>query len=57
MDKLIQENKKQILSVKELLVNAKVSDENYDSTVEPFLKEYKQNDYELDFKDYTIAKV
>ena len=40
MDKLIQEKQKQILSVKELLVNAKVNlDENYDSTVEPFLKE------------------
>ena len=41
MDKLIQEKQKQILSVKELLVNAKVSDENYDSTVEPFFKKNK----------------
>ena len=51
MDKLIKEKQKQILSVKELLVNAKVSDENYDSTVEPFFQKREQNDYELDFKE------
>ena len=51
MEKLIQEKQKQILSVKELLVNAKVSDENYDSTVEPFFKKREQNDYELEFKE------
>lgn len=51
MEKLIQEKQKQILSVKELLVNAKVSDENYDSTVEPFFQKREQNDYELDFKE------
>jgi len=40
MDKLIQEKQKQILSVKELLVNAKVSDENYDKHSRTFyLKE------------------
>ena len=51
MEKLIKEKQKQILSVKELLVNAKVSDENYDSTVEPFFQKREQNDYELDFKE------
>jgi len=51
MDKLIQEKQKQILSVKELLINAKVSDENYDSTLEPFFQKREKNDYELDFKE------
>lgn len=51
MEKLIKEKQKQILSVKELLVNAKVSDENYDSTLEPFFQKREQNDYELDFKE------
>ena len=51
MEKLIKEKQKQILSVKELLVNAKVSDENYDSTVEPFFQKREQNEYELDFKE------
>ena len=51
MEKLIKEKQKQILSVKELLVNAKVSDENYDSTLEPFFQKREKNDYELDFKE------
>jgi hypothetical protein len=47
MDKHIIEKKKQINSVIELLKNAKISRENYDSTNEPFF----MNDYSVDFKE------
>ena len=36
MEKHLSEKRKQILSVEELLREAKLSDENYDSTIEPF---------------------
>ena len=51
MDKHILEKRKQILSVEELLVNSKLSDEKYDSTVEPFFQTREKTDYKLDFKE------
>lgn len=51
MEKILKEKQKQILSVKELLINATISDENYDSTVEPFFQKREQKLYELDFKE------
>jgi hypothetical protein len=50
MEKVVKEKRKQILSVKELLVNSKISDENYDSTIEPFFQRRDINNYDMDFK-------
>ena len=51
MDKQISEKRKQILSVEELLKNSKLSDENYDSTIEPFFMKRGNNDYIMNYKD------
>lgn len=51
MEKQISEKRKQILSVQELLKNSKLSDENYDSTIEPFFMKRGNNDYIMNYKD------
>tara|TARA_Y100001958_G_C21197285_1_gene524448 strand:+ start:183 stop:704 length:522 start_codon:yes stop_codon:yes gene_type:complete len=52
MNKHIDNKKKQINSVKELLKNAKISSENYDSTMEPFFnKDIEMKEFTEDFKD------
>jgi len=51
MEKHISEKRKQILSVQELLKNSKLSDENYDSTKEPFYMKGDNNDYVMNYKD------
>ena len=49
MEKQISEKRKQILSVEELLKNSKLSDENYDSTIEPFFMKRENNDYVMNY--------
>ena len=51
MDKLIQEKRKQINSVKELLKDAKISSEGYDSTMIPFFANDIHSEFKEDFKD------
>ena len=51
MEKHLSEKRKQILSVQELLMNSKLSDENYDSTIEPFFMKRGNNDYIMNYKD------
>lgn len=51
IDKQISEKRKQILSVEELLKNSKLSDENYDSTKEPFFMKREKDDYIMNYKD------
>lgn len=51
MEKQILEKRKQILSVEELLRDAKISDENYDSTIEPFFMKRGNDDYVMNYKD------
>jgi hypothetical protein len=51
MEKHISEKRKQILSVQELLQGAKLSDEKYDSTIEPFFMKGENNDYIMNYKD------
>ena len=51
MEKQISEKRKQILSVEELLKNSKLSDENYDSTIEPFFMKRDNDDYVMNYKD------
>jgi len=52
MDKYMKEKKKQINSVKDLLKNAKVSSEEYDSTIEPFFnKDLNEITFTEDFKE------
>lgn len=51
MEKHILEKRKQILSVEELLRDAKISDENYDSTIEPFFMKRDNDDYVMNYKD------
>ena len=51
MEKQISEKRKQILSVGELLKDSKLSDENYDSTIEPFFMKRENNDYVMNYKD------
>ena len=51
MEKQISEKRKQILSVQELLKDSKLSDEKYDSTIEPFFMKRGNNDYIMNYKD------
>jgi hypothetical protein len=51
MEKHLSEKRKQILSVQELLKDSKLSDENYDSTIEPFFMKRDNNDYIMNYKD------
>ena len=52
MDKYMKEKKKQINSVKDLLKSAKVSSEEYDSTMEPFFhKDFNELSFTEDFKE------
>ena len=51
MDKHITEKRKQINSVKELLKDAKISKNDYDSTMEPFFQSDESTDFKEDFKD------
>ena len=51
MEKHLLDKRKQILSVEELLREAKLSDENYDSTIEPFLMKRGNDDYVMNYKD------
>lgn len=51
MDKHISEKRKQIESVQELLKLGKLSDDNYDSTVEPCFIGRGDNDYVMNYKD------
>ena len=51
MEKQISEKRKQILSVRELLKDSKLSDENYDSTIEPFFMKRGNSDYIMNYKD------
>ena len=51
MEKHLSEKRKQILSVEELLQGAKLSDENYDSTIEPFFMKRGNDDYVMNYKD------
>ena len=51
MEKHISEKSKQILSVQELLNNSKLSDENHDSTKEPFYMKGDNDDYIMSYKD------
>ena len=51
MDKHIQEKRKQINSVKELLKDAKISKSEYDSTKEPFFQRDEKDNFTEDFKE------
>ena len=51
MDKQISEKRKQILSVQGLLKNSKLSEENHDSTKEPFYMKGDNDDYIMSYKD------
>lgn len=51
MDKHIQEKRKQINSVKELLKDAKISSEGYDSAMIPFFANDIHSEFKEDFKD------
>ena len=51
MEKHISEKRKQILSVEELLKSAKLSDEKYDSTKEPFFMKGDNDEYVMNYKD------
>lgn len=51
MEKHLSEKRKQITSVEELLKNAKLSEENYDSTIEPFFMKHDNDEYIMNYKD------
>ena len=51
MEKHLSEKRKQILSVEELLKSAKLSEERYDSTMEPFFMKRGDDDYIMNYKD------
>jgi len=51
MEKHLLEKRKQIVSVQELVKNSKLSDENYDSTKEPFFMKRENDDYLMNYKD------
>ena len=51
MNKIIEDKKKQVMSVQELLSSAKVSAENHDSTQEPFFYKNVSGNYQMEHKE------
>ena len=51
MSKHISDKRMQVISVQELVKNSTLSEENHDSTIEPFFQKSIEKNYLMDFKE------